>query len=126
MHPEARTQHIRIACQKNDYPTQEEAFAYALNYGKSVSRLPYGLRWNLRQISVSGGNYSWGANAVGELIIHTGAHGAGKETYHLGNIVDETMVHEGGHSALDVWISCLLYTSPSPRDRTRSRMPSSA
>ena len=25
----------------------------------------------------------------------------------------------------DVW-SCLLYTSPSPRDRTRSRMPSSA
>ena len=25
-----------------------------------------------------------------------------------------------------VTISCLLYTSPSPRDRTRSRMPSSA
>src|SRR5664280_1564574 len=24
------------------------------------------------------------------------------------------------------WYSCLLYTSPSPRDRTRSRMPSSA
>ena len=27
---------------------------------------------------------------------------------------------------LDKWINCLLYTSPSPRDRTRSRMPSSA
>ena len=26
----------------------------------------------------------------------------------------------------DVYIICLLYTSPSPRDRTRSRMPSSA
>ena len=26
----------------------------------------------------------------------------------------------------DISISCLLYTSPSPRDRTRSRMPSSA
>ena len=25
-----------------------------------------------------------------------------------------------------VYIACLLYTSPSPRDRTRSRMPSSA
>ena len=25
-----------------------------------------------------------------------------------------------------VCVSCLLYTSPSPRDRTRSRMPSSA
>ena len=32
-------------------------------------------------------------------------------------------VRLGGHAAL--W-SCLLYTSPSPRDRTRSRMPSSA
>ena len=26
----------------------------------------------------------------------------------------------------DLVITCLLYTSPSPRDRTRSRMPSSA
>ena len=26
----------------------------------------------------------------------------------------------------DVFETCLLYTSPSPRDRTRSRMPSSA
>ena len=26
----------------------------------------------------------------------------------------------------DGWNGCLLYTSPSPRDRTRSRMPSSA
>ena len=26
----------------------------------------------------------------------------------------------------DMGTSCLLYTSPSPRDRTRSRMPSSA
>ena len=26
----------------------------------------------------------------------------------------------------DEFIGCLLYTSPSPRDRTRSRMPSSA
>ena len=26
----------------------------------------------------------------------------------------------------NVYIACLLYTSPSPRDRTRSRMPSSA
>ena len=25
-----------------------------------------------------------------------------------------------------VFLNCLLYTSPSPRDRTRSRMPSSA
>ena len=29
-------------------------------------------------------------------------------------------------SAMKDYIGCLLYTSPSPRDRTRSRMPSSA
>ena len=32
---------------------------------------------------------------------------------------------EGGVGAM-LTSSCLLYTSPSPRDRTRSRMPSSA
>ena len=30
-----------------------------------------------------------------------------------------------GYKCGDLWI-CLLYTSPSPRDRQRSRMPSSA
>ena len=33
---------------------------------------------------------------------------------------------EGGSKAGTVFSGCLLYTSPSPRDRTRSRMPSSA
>ena len=31
-----------------------------------------------------------------------------------------------GRQILDGHSGCLLYTSPSPRDRTRSRMPSSA
>ena len=31
-----------------------------------------------------------------------------------------------GDRVLGLVIACLLYTSPSPRDRTRSRMPSSA
>ena len=30
------------------------------------------------------------------------------------------------YAELDENYACLLYTSPSPRDRTRSRMPSSA
>ena len=34
------------------------------------------------------------------------------------------LIGEGGLG--DVYRACLLYTSPSPRDRTRSRMPSSA
>ena len=32
----------------------------------------------------------------------------------------------GSYKIAEVLKSCLLYTSPSPRDRTRSRMPSSA
>ena len=37
---------------------------------------------------------------------------------------DVRIIHTGQH--YDDEMSCLLYTSPSPRDRTRSRMPSSA
>ena len=36
-------------------------------------------------------------------------------------IIDETLQKKTGEI-----LSCLLYTSPSPRDRSRSRMPSSA
>ena len=33
----------------------------------------------------------------------------------------------GNNPASEIYVkNCLLYTSPSPRDRTRSRMPSSA
>ena len=38
-----------------------------------------------------------------------------------GQRVDMSRVHDAG-----LFEVCLLYTSPSPRDRTRSRMPSSA
>ena len=31
-----------------------------------------------------------------------------------------------GYTEITLDFTCLLYTSPSPRDRTRSRMPSSA
>ena len=54
------------------------------------------------------------------------------------DIEDQGYMHKG-HTAhtegkMHIWveivsddfIDCLLYTSPSPRDRTRSRMPSSA
>src|SRR5665811_1231786 len=36
------------------------------------------------------------------------------------------LVDRGGIAAVLAADACLLYTSPSPRDRTRSRMPSSA
>ena len=37
-----------------------------------------------------------------------------------------TDLHSGMYGGAAPYIPCLLYTSPSPRDRTRSRMPSSA
>ena len=43
-----------------------------------------------------------------------------------GQSPDPDLIDPGG-SAVETWREgCLLYTSPSPRDRTRSRMPSSA
>ena len=41
----------------------------------------------------------------------------------------QTIARQGGfpiESTTGSFLFCLLYTSPSPRDRTRSRMPSSA
>ena len=49
-----------------------------------------------------------------------------------GGVCIENDVHIGTGCTIDrgvtadTTIGCLLYTSPSPRDRTRSRMPSSA
>ena len=48
----------------------------------------------------------------------------GSQIEDLGNVaIVPGFVNAHSHVGL---VSCLLYTSPSPRDRTRSRMPSSA
>ena len=39
---------------------------------------------------------------------------------------EEDSVDLGGRRIINKWGPCLLYTSPSPRDATLSRMPSSA
>ena len=46
----------------------------------------------------------------------------------LFGMLDETFLALAGHEdhVIELPSDCLLYTSPSPRDRTRSRMPSSA
>ena len=41
-------------------------------------------------------------------------------------IVEDLPGEANDHLTLEGGSACLLYTSPSPRDRTRSRMPSSA
>ena len=47
--------------------------------------------------------------------------GAGEKAFVSGADISQFNTHRNGDAS-----TCLLYTSPSPRDRTRSRMPSSA
>ena len=54
---------------------------------------------------------------------------AGRSGIKLAAVREEMGLPENTHlitANSDDFYSCLLYTSPSPRDRTRSRMPSSA
>ena len=60
-----------------------------------------------------------GAMAVGALLV-----GAGVVTTSPSHPVSVTV--RGGLASLGASNACLLYTSPSPRDATLSRMPSSA
>jgi len=64
---------------------------------------------------------------TGETQVLFGPNGSGKTTL-LMTIMGfpKYQVTEGSIIFKDKDITCLLYTSPSPRDRTRSRMPSSA
>ena len=50
-----------------------------------------------------------------------------QKVFEQGQVTDYPLAirHTSG-AITDVLYNCLLYTSPSPRDRTRSRMPSSA
>ena len=61
----------------------------------------------------------------GEVVLLTGPSGCGKTTL-LTLIGALRTVQHGQVSVLGEPLHCLLYTSPSPRDRSLSRMPSSA
>ena len=54
---------------------------------------------------------------------HNGDMGLAKELIHAAKASGADVAK---FQLFDALSTCLLYTSPSPRDRTRSRMPSSA
>ena len=58
---------------------------------------------------------------IAGLIIFTSA-----EVSDIFDIIDPENELGLGNNEVGQILTCLLYTSPSPRDRTRSRMPSSA
>ena len=96
-----------------------------------IDVLPAGLTPTLNNGVASQGSYD---PATGIWTIGTIAN-SGSATLTLEGTVD---IGEGGNTIVNVTtaatgdqpdpsiLGCLLYTSPSPRDRTRSRMPSSA
>ena len=59
--------------------------------------------------------------AAGRPALISGASGSGKTS--LIDVISGLADAQAGSVS---WCGCLLYTSPSPRDRQKSRMPSSA
>ena len=99
-----------------------------INAGTTSVTIPAGINW-VFAICVGGGG-------GGSSLVYGG--GAGGITWGWTSSCSSCVVGSGGASSAAGGYtryghimaggggSCLLYTSPSPRDRTRSRMPSSA
>ena len=79
------------------------------------------------QVTAIGDNYN-NTDTVSISSTNGGNATATVNTYSNGSVESITVTANGTGFTADDYptASCLLYTSPSPRDRTRSRMPSSA
>ena len=72
----------------------------------------------IRDRAVLHEHYAPGADTGADMLRHAGEEG--------GVVVSGRIELTVGAETRQLGPGCLLYTSPSPRDRTRSRMPSSA
>ena len=73
-------------------------------------------------------NFNAIANAISVAsgVTLAGIIGVGSYVYLNKDAIIEDIKEQAIESVMGGLGTCLLYTSPSPRDRTRSRMPSSA
>ena len=79
-----------------------------------------------RELSVRGGTYTYYDLKEAEK---NGLTGISKLPRSLKVLLENLLRHEDGNTVKKediLAIACLLYTSPSPRDKRQSRMPSSA
>ena len=95
--------------------TNNAVYSGATTATLSITGATAGMGGTQYQVVVTGTVAPAATSSVATLTVNT----APAITAQPGN----TTVTAGGNTSFSV---CLLYTSPSPRDRTRSRMPSSA
>ena len=111
------------------------SLANALKKAASASLKKLGGDVTIRQVTA--GTYNTTTGAIAESTSDTTIKGAlsGVSRNQVNDMIesqDKLLTISAGDLTFvpttkdRVVISCLLYTSPSPRDRTRSRMPSSA
>ena len=84
--------------------------------------------FKLTDLEIASGSGSWVTTTTGEKYLDFAAGIAVISTGHSHPKVVEaiaTQAARGIHLQANIF-TCLLYTSPSPRDRQKSRMPSSA
>ena len=92
------------------------------------------LLWVLREdLKLTGSKFGCGASLCGACTVHLDGKAIRSCVTTVESAVDkevttiEGLDPDNNHPLQQAWRDiCLLYTSPSPRDRTRSRMPSSA
>ena len=85
--------------------------------------------WVWEEFSYTGSTQTWtkpaSVNSVFIILVGAGGGGGGCDTYTTG--YSKGAGGGGGGQVVSGWYKiCLLYTSPSPRDLSTSRMPSSA
>ena len=91
---------------------------YALESGKAVMDL---LENNIRPRDIVTKE-----SFINAAVVVAATGGSTNGALHLPAMANEIGIDFDLFDVADIFKSCLLYTSPSPRDRTRSRMPSSA
>ena len=112
----------------SDVVTREYADIFSAPFTLYSKIIPKSYRATCSRLGIPILLFEGGKSKVSDKsIARSGVHGAMRILNHLGMLDDSFEVPEAKKpSVLIEGTSCLLYTSPSPRDRQKSRMPSSA